>query len=62
MGNDELKNLKIDPQLHHQLKMRAAAEQTTIRELVEAAVRLFLDNQLPYLPDMQGEEDELSKV
>jgi|GEM_PF-3998167 len=42
MGNDELKNLKIDPELHQQVKIRAAETNRKIREVVEAALRLFL--------------------
>jgi len=42
MSENELKNLKIDPELHRQLKIRAAETNKKIREVVEAALRLFL--------------------
>lgn len=36
-------NLKVDSELHRQLKIRAAEVRKTMTELVEAALRLFLD-------------------
>lgn len=42
MEKDELKNLKIDPELHRRLKVQAAKTNHSIRELVEAALRVFL--------------------
>jgi len=42
MAEKEVKTLKIDADLHQQLKVRAAETRKTITELVEAALRLFL--------------------
>lgn len=39
----EIKALLIDAELHYELKMRAAETRKTIKELVEAALRLYLD-------------------
>ncbi len=41
--NEEIKTLYIEAELHHKLKMRATETKKTIRELVEAALRLYLD-------------------
>lgn len=42
MAKKQTKTLKIDAELHHQLKMRAAETKRTINAIVEAALRLFL--------------------
>lgn len=43
MTEPELRTINIDPELHHELKIRAAETRKTIKELVEAALRLYLD-------------------
>ena len=47
METKEIKTLFIDAELHHELKMRAVETRKTIRELVEAALRLYLDGGPP---------------
>ena len=37
------KALKIDSELHRLIRIRAAETQVTITEIVEAALRLYLD-------------------
>ena len=43
MAEQELRTINIDPELHHELKTRAVEVRKTIKELVEAALRLYLD-------------------
>ena len=38
-----VKSLWIDAELHHELKMRAVETRGSIRQLAEAAIRLYLD-------------------
>lgn len=45
MAGKDTKCLNIDKELHAQAKIEAAKRRVTLKELVEAAIRLFLDSQ-----------------